>query len=255
MKRISLILPIATTILLLLLGGLYLFVVRPRLAPFEVGPLTKEVQPKRTKPREERTAALNLYFHAPLALSGITRIELTLTGIEVGGDEGERYTVFEGSRRITIQEDIVQKIASERISPGRLDNLVLSFGPTARILSQDRSSQTVFLPRRKLSVDVRKDIPTSRTLDVLIALPKNAAFGEKNGLLALELPPSAESEQALLGGFHLDERSVGEFFTLPDATIRDAIYADIGLDITPREGARGSRGFGAADENQPNPAQ
>lgn len=252
MKRTTLYLIGTGAALLILIGGLYFFIIRPRLAKIEIKPPSVTEPEKPTLP-DERHAILNLYFHAPLRLAGISRMELTLTGIEGIGEGGESYTIFEGSRRVTVQEGIVQKVASERIFQGSLERFILTFGPTSKIYSEDRTTQTVFLPKRELAVEVNEEIPLSRTLNSLITLPKNTAFGEKNGVLTLELPASTDSDHALLGSIFQNERSIGEIYSIPNATIRDAIFADIGLDIAPREGPRGSQGFGAPDASAPTP--
>lgn len=253
MKSRNSVLIVSLAIFLTLVGSLYWFIVRPRLAPLPVGPVETE-RPVAPLP-DGKHAVLNLYFHSPLELIGISRMELTLVGITAYPKGGEPYSVFEGSRRVTLQHDVVQKIASEEVYHGELDRLVLTFGPTVRIMSADRSIQTAFLPNRSLSLAIGENLPLSRTMNVLLALPKNTSFGEEGGVITLQLPSSTESEHALLGGVFLNGRSVGEVYAIPDATIRDAILADIGLDIAPRDGARGSTGFGSPDESQPEPAE
>jgi len=253
MKRATATLSIAGLLLVLLVAGLYLFVVRPRLGPIEVGPPVTAPPVPPSGGEEERNGALNLYFHAPLRLAGIARIEMTVTGIDAVGGDGTRYTVFEGTRRLTVQQDVVQKIASEPVMDGRLDRIVLTFAPTARITSADGTTQIVALPRREFAIPVEEDIPQGRTMNVLVPLPKSTAFGEQDGVLTLRFPASTEATHALLGGYLPDPRSVGKVFSIPEATLRDVLLADVGLDIAPREGPRGSTGFGSPDEAPPSP--
>jgi len=249
MKRSTIALIAAGSTLLILIAGLYFFVIRPRLALIEIEPTGTVTEVPAAE--KGRNAVLNLFFHAPLPLSGIARMELTLTAIDAVDDDGETTSVFDGSRRITVQQDIVQKISSARMFNGHVDHLILTFGPTASVLSSDGSIQTAFLPDRTLAVFIDKDIPAGRSLDALIALPAHTAFGEDGGVITLELPASTEAETYILGGIFLDERSVGEVYRIPGATLHDAILADIGLDIAPREDLKGSTGFGAPEESQP----
>jgi hypothetical protein len=251
MRSRDVILIIAFAIFLLTVAGVYLFVGRPR--PASVKPPSDVIEEIPAPETGERNAVLNLYLHAPLPLAGIARMEMTLTGLEAVDEAGAVHAVSEDARRMTLQHGIVQKIANARVPAGRIERLILTFGPTARITADDRTVQTVFLPERTLAVDIKDDAPLSGTMNVLIALPRNTAFGEDGGVLTLELPASTASDRANLGGFFLNERSIGEVYAIADATIRDVILADIGLDITPREGARGSTGFDAPDEAQPPP--
>lgn len=251
MKRGNLILILSASALLLLGLALYVLVVRPRLEqPLEV---IEPPAPPTTVTEDVRNSAFNLYFHAPLRLAGISRVELTLTRIDAVQADGNVYTVSDEDRRITVQTGIIQKVESARIRAGETESLILEFGPTARIIGADRNEQIAFLPEREMEIPIEEDIRTSGTLGVLIGLPRNTAFGERNGVITLDLPSSTEPETTVMGGFFLNDRSVGETYEAETSDIREAILADIGLDIAPREGPRGSGGFGAADEAPPEP--
>lgn len=252
MKRSNLILIISSVLLVALLVSLYFFVIRPRLAPLEVvEPPAPPATEEPTLPSEQNSA-INLYFSTPFDLRGVTRVELTLLGAEMTRKDGLTFKVFEGTERIMSQKGIVQKVFSERIFHGDAASLALSFGPTAQVVHEDGRSETVFLPSRQLVITLDEEVRLSQTLNVMTALPRSTSFGKRDAVTTLKLPPRTEAETHVMTSLFYRPRTNGEIYTLQGATLADAILADIGLDIRPREDLTGSPGFANPTEG---PAQ
>lgn len=257
MKRSDKLLIVAVFLLLALVGGLYFFVIRPRLAPLELPePITPPPAEEPALPLE-KNAALNFYFNSPLELRGISRVELTLLHLEMFMENGLSYDVYEGSERIMSQKGILQKVVSEKLFHGDLDYLAVNLSPTAQIIHENGRSEVVFLPNRQLIVPIEEGIALNETLNVMITFPPSTAFGEKNGITTLRLPKNITGEQHVMTSIFHNPRSNGEIYAIEKGTIVDAIKADIGLDVSPRTDLEGGTpGFAAptqAPVQQPAP--
>jgi len=247
-KRSNLVLALSAAILIGLLLLLYLFVVRPRLAPFEVPEVATPPVAEEPALPLQKNAVLNLYFDSPLELRGISRIELTLLAAKMTMTDGLNFPIFEGAERIMSQKGVVQKVFSEKIFHGKPASLLLTLSPTAQVVYDDGRSEIVFLPNQELSARLTEEISLNQTLNVMLSLPPLTTFGEKNGVTTLKLPGNVAAEQHVMTSIFYNPRSHGKIYAIPNAHLADAIKADIGLDITPRPDRTGSSSFASPTE-------
>lgn len=238
---------IAAGLLLIALGILFFFLARPRPAPVVPEP---ELEAPAGLPAD-RHAVLNLYFGTPFVLRDVERLELTILRVDAVSDGGIEYPVSETAARVMAARGVAQKVASAAVYQGGLERLRLTFGPTARLFRAGGGQELAFLPNVRMDVLVNAEIPVSRTLAVLLAFPPNAALGDRNGTPTVILPDEARGETFLLGGYLLNPRDAGQILEPETNDLAGIIKADLGFDIRPREGERGSAGFAPAPGGQP----
>jgi len=243
MKRSHL--AIISSFLILLIGGfgLYWFLVRPRLAPpTTIPPSEKPVITKPAAP-ESPLAVLNLYLAGPTAVTGkVARVEMTLIGAEISSADGKTESILKNQVRLVVQKDVVEKVIAAIIPSGQAGELTLKFLPSAKIISTDGSVMTAFLPSTTTKVGLNA-APPSGTIAALVRFDLDGRFGVKNNVPTYTPPETVKADMASMGGAMLDDRSIGNIFSLPNATITAAVKADTGLDVSAGSGASGSSGY------------
>ena len=247
-KKLAWIIAIAFTLIAALIIGLLVY-----LAPKEPEPTPAVVIPETLSVPVDRNSTLNLYFGTQFKLPGsISRIELTVESASLVHDSGEEVPVFEGLARIIVFNGAAQLVFSEMIPNAKYESLKLSLGSAARLVGKDGSLSNVYLPKDILTIDLSSvEVPLSRTLNVLVTMPKNITFGEKNGIATLIMTEKIDSETFILGGIFYHPKSVGKIFDLPKLSLQNVIRADLGIDIYPPNTGGGSRGFESPTKQPP----
>lgn len=246
---------IATGVILAI-GAMALWFLFASLRARPAAPTQETPEAAAPAPEPEWHGALNLYLAAPERLpGGAARVELSLIEASLMGADGNAKKIFEGSRRLTLQQGVTEKILSELIPNGRWTRLKLTFSPVADLAYADgRPAAGGLLERREALLSFDADVPASRTLALFARAPLEPEAGEAAGATTLNLAAEPRpAERYVLGGFLIDPRGRGDVWSIETPSLAAVVKADLGLDITRRE--TGSSGFVPADEppSVPNP--
>jgi hypothetical protein len=197
-------------------------------------------------------AALNLYLAAPARLpAGAGRVELKLTEAAFVRADGTEAVFFDGSRKVVLQDGVVEKAMSEKIPVGHWSRLKLTFSPAADLSYADgRPDAAALVERREAILAFDAEVTASRTLALFVRAPLEARAGAAEGLVTLDFsaqPASAESY--VFGAYLLDARGRGDIWNIADPSLAAAVQADLGFDITRQ--LSGSSGFVPAPSPAP----
>ena len=227
--------------------------IAPRLQNLALAPKPAPAKTVVTPLSDEKYSALSLYLASPdSAPSGLARVELTLTKVEITRNDGRVFTVSDQSVRVDLQKDTAMKVANDLIPAGPYGKLKLHFAPTGNLMTDAGAAQIIFLPIQDVEVSFDANLPTSRTLAALTRIDLESRLGAQNGVATFTLPNKLTAETYVLGGIFKNSRGIGTAWNLPNATLVTAVKQDLNLDIAPPAALSGTTDFIPATAT-PNP--
>jgi hypothetical protein len=222
----------------------WFFLVAPRLKPPTAPPKAPPTAPTAAQLSDDKYSALSLYLASPgSAPSNLARVELTLTKVEITRNDGHIFTVSDQGVRVMLQKDTAMKVVNDLVPAGPYGKLKLHFAPTGTLVTDTGAAQIIFLPIQDVEVSLEADLPTSRTLAALTRIDLSSRLGAQNGVATFTLPAKLEAETYVLGGIFRNSRSVGNAWSLPNATLVTAVKQDLNLDIASKAGLTGTTDF------------